>query len=556
MTETSSDTVETPVLIVGAGPVGLGIAADLGWHGIACMVVEQGDGTINHPRANIVNARTMEFCRRWGISDQVRAAGIPPDFPHTALYATSLAGFEITRFERQGHGGKGPLDVSPERPQRCNQLFFDPILRDRARQFSHVTVRFGTRFESFVQDADGVTATVIDVTSGAIRTVRAQYLAACCGGRSPIRKALGVELEDQGALGYPVSVFFRAQDLWRFHDKGKTSLNFIVGPEGVWGTLIPLDGRELWRLTLHGSKTYIDPATIDGHHYIRAAVGADFPYELIAVGNWTRREMVAERYRYDRVLLAGDCAHQNTPTGGYGMNTGMGDAVDLGWKLAAVLQGWGGEALLESYEAERRPVARRNVAEATGNFKRRSYKTSAAVLENTAEGVAIRRELGARIVAENTRQHRGHGIAIGHVYDGSPVCWAEGPGPYLDTVRDFVPTARPGARAPHVPLSDGRSILDLFGPGFTLLRLGDAPPDVAALAAAARDRAVPMTTVDVRSPKVHKLYECSLVLVRPDGHVAWRGDSLPADATALIDRARGASTVIPVDSAAVTTAVG
>ena len=529
-----------PVLIVGGGPVGLGLAIELGWRGVKCLLVEQGDGTIYLPRANAVDNRTMEFCRRWGIADRVREAGIPPDFPHTALYATSLAGFEIARFERHGHGGTGALDVGPERPQRCNQLFFDPILRDRAGEFPHVELRFGCRFESFEQDAEGVTAVLTDLKSGRTNRVRAQYLAACCGGRSPIRKALGVELGDQGVLGYPVSVFFRARDLWTFHDKGRTSLNFIIGADGVWGTLIPLDGRELWRLTLHGSKTYVDPKTIDGHRAIRDAVGTEFPYELISVGNWTRREMVADRYRYGRVLLAGDCAHQNTPTGGYGMNTGMGDAVDLGWKLAAVLPGWGGDALLDSYEAERRPVALRNVAEATGNFKRRSYRTSAAVLEDTPEGAGVRRELGARIVEENTRQHRGHGIALGHVYDHSPICWPEGEGPFPDTVRDYAPVARPGARAPHAMLADGRSTLDLFGRGFTLLRLGATAPEGAPLQAAARARGVPLATVDLSEGAVHDLYERRLVLVRPDGHVAWRGDALPGDPTALIDRARGA----------------
>ena len=531
---------ETPVLIVGGGPVGLALALDLGWHGAECLLVEQGDGATEFPRANTVDVRSMEFCRRWGVADAVRAAGIPPDFPHTALYLTSLAGYEIARFERRSHGGAGALPVSPERPQRCNQLFFDPVLRAAASEKPGVTLRHRHRLDSFSQDETGVTATVRDLAADAVRTIRARYMVACCGGRSPIREALGIPLGEEGVLGYPVSIFFRARDLWDRHDKGRAALHFLLDATGVWATLIPLDGRELWRITLHGSLTWTDPATIDAHGIIGRAVGTDFAYELLSVGNWTRREMVSDRYRFGRVFLAGDCAHQNTPTGGYGMNTGLGDAADLGWKLAAALDGWGGEALLDSYEAERRPVAARNVAEATANFRRRSYATSEAVCAATPEGEEIRRALGARIVADNTRQHRGHGIALGHVYEGSPVCVPDGSAPPADTVSEYVPNTRPGARAPHAVLEDGRSTLDLFGHGFTLLGFWAQPADAAAIAGAAEERRVPLNAVAIDDAAIAALYERALVLVRPDGHVSWRGDVAPGDPLALIDRVRGA----------------
>jgi len=533
--------IEVPVLIVGGGPVGLATAIELGWRGIDCLLVEQGDGTTDFPRANTIDLRSMEFCRRWGIADAVREAGLPPDYPHTALYATSMAGYEIARFERASHGGAGGLAVSPERQQRCNQLFFDPVLRAQASAMDGVTLRHSCRFESFVQDSGGVTALVRDLAADTEETVRAAYLVACCGGRSPIRRTLGIPLGDEGVLGYPVSVFFRTDALWTHHDKGKTALNFLLDASGVWATLIPLDGRELWRITLHGSTTYTDPATVDAHDIVRRVVGADFDYELLNVGNWTRREMVAHHYCYGRVFLAGDSAHQNTPTGGYGMNTGLGDAVDLGWKIAAVLDGWGGDALLDSYEADRRPVAARNVAEATANFKRRSYATSAALCDDTPEGAEIRSRLGTRIVEDNTRQHRGHGIALGHVYENSPICVADGTDPPADTVADFVPSSRPGARAPHAALPDGRSILDLFGHGFVLLRLGGSAIDTAFLAAAADRSGVPLTVTAIDDADIAKLYKKALVLVRPDGHVAWRGDAAPENPAALIDRARGAA---------------
>ena len=241
----------------------------------------------------------------------------------------------------------------------------------------------------------------------------------------------------------------------------------MLDPSGVWATLIPLDGKELWRITLHGSKTYVDPATIDAHDIISRVVGKEFDYELLSVGNWKRREMVAPHYRYGKIFLAGDSAHQNTPTGGYGMNTGIGDPVDLGWKIAAMLDGWGGAALLDSYEAERQPVAARNVAEATANFKRRSYATSEALCDTTPHGAKIRRGLSSKIIDDNTRQHRGQGIALGHIYDNSPICVADGVAPPADTVTDYVPSSRPGARAARRAAGwpiDTRSIRSWFCP--------------------------------------------------------------------------------------------
>jgi hypothetical protein len=251
--------------------------------------------------------------------------------------------------------------------------------------------------------------------------------------------------------------------------------------------------------------------------------------------------MVADRYRYGRVFLAGDCAHQNTPTGGYGMNTGMGDAVDLGWKLAAVLEGWGGEGLLDGYEAERRPVAQRNVSEATANYMRRAWSPGPHVAEDGAAGAAVRAELGRRIDEQNARQHRGHGIALGHIYAGSPLCPDADEGPAPDTVQDFAPIARPGARAPHFILADGRSALDAFGRGFTLLRLGADAPDPGPLVAAARAAGVPLSVLDAPDPSARALYGRALCLVRPDGVVAWRGDDAPDDPPALVNRVRGAA---------------
>jgi 2-polyprenyl-6-methoxyphenol hydroxylase-like FAD-dependent oxidoreductase len=532
--------LSTAVLIVGAGPVGLGLAADLGWRNVPCIAVERGDGTVAVPRTNAVNVRTMEFCRRWGIAERVREAGLPRDYPHTFLYVTSLAGHELGRIGRTTHGGDQSSPTSPERAQRCNQLWFDPVLAALALGFPSVTLRFKTQFVSFAQDDGGILAEVRDLATGARLRVAAQYLVACCGGRSPIRDLVGAEFEGDGEFGYPTDIYFRAESLWSFHDKGKTAMCYLVGPEGVWANLEALDGRNFWRLTLHGSSRPVDPASIDAEATLRRAVGADFPHEVLAVTPWVRRNIVAKRYMYGRVLLAGDCAHQNPPDGGFGMNTGMGDAVDLGWKLAAMVAGWGGGALVGSYEAERRPVGRRNVAEAMKRIERRSFATPAAVCDETAEGDQARRAVRERIAAMGGL-FGADGVALGYRYDPSPVCVPdEAPEPPEDPA-EYVPTTAPGARAPHAWLSDGRSTLDLFGRGFVLLRCGAGAPDPRSLVDGARQRGLPLQVVTVTEPEVLALYARRLVLVRPDGHVAWRSNDLPADALALVDRVRGAA---------------
>lgn len=534
------NTEDFPVLIVGGGPVGLGLANELGWRGVRCLLVEQGDGTVFHPRANAINVRTMEFCRRWGVADAVRQVATPPDYPHTALYLTSLAGYEIARIERPAHGGRQPSPVSPERPQRCNQIWFDPVLRQRAAEHPSVTVRMQCRFEAFEQTSDGVVAELRDVSTGRAERIAARYLVACCGGRSSVRDALGIEMEGEPVLGYPIDIFMRAPELWNHHDKGKAALHFLLGPGGIWASFNAVNGDDLWRLTIHGTKTYVDPETLHPEECLARAVGTDFPHEIISVIGWTRRELVATRYGEGNVFLAGDCAHMNSPSGGYGMNTGMGDAVDLGWKLAATLQGWGGVNLLASYNAERRPIAERNVKEATRNSEVRKFEVPDAIADATPEGDAIRAELGRRFLEESSRRFGNFGIALGYRYADSPICCPDDGEPPPDDLSRYRQTSYTGCRAPHGWLPDGRSTIDLFGNGFTLLRFGADAPEAAELADAAAQRGMPLRSVPIDDDELSALYERRLVLVRPDGHVAWRSDEPPPDPLAVIDRIRGA----------------
>ena len=529
-----------PVLIVGAGPVGMALAAELGRWRIDCLVVDMTDGTIDHPRASALNSRTMEFCRRWGIADEVRAVGTPPEFPHTALYVTSLAGWEIARIERPNHGGGStPLPHTPERPQRCNQIWFNPVLRRHIDGLESVTVRDRCRFDSFVETDDGVTASLTGLDDDTSVEIDADYLVACCSGRSAAPGALGQRAGDDSVLDHSVNIFFRIENLWTLHDKGKAALTFFIGHDGMWGGLTAQDGRTLWRITLHGTERDVDPKYIDADAVLRRAFGGLFGYEILNVVAWTRREWVADSYWRGRVFLAGDAAHQNSPTGGFGLNTGMGDAVDLGWKLAAAVQGWAGDGLLISYETERRPVALRNVAEAAANFQRYTLPDTSAIEDDSGAGALVRKEIGEALRHTQSRMVLSDGIALGYRYEGSPVCIADGRQAPNDETSHYTPSARPGGRAPHAWLDDGTSTLDHFTTGFTLLRLGRGAPAADPMVAAARARGVPLRVESIENPGLEALCERRLVLVRPDGHVAWRGDQMPENALALIDRVRG-----------------
>jgi 2-polyprenyl-6-methoxyphenol hydroxylase-like FAD-dependent oxidoreductase len=530
-----------PVLIVGAGPVGLALAGDLGWRGRRCLIIEQSDGSIYQPRMDFVGVRTMEFCRRWGLVDAVEHCPYPRDYPQDNMYLTSLNGYELGRERFPAMKDEVLPPQSPQHRERCPQNMFDPILKQFCESLPSVTLRYRTRLVGLTQDESGVTAEVEDLASGKRETIRALYLAGCDGGASPVREALGIAMHGKPALTYTTNIIFRCPNLVSLHDKGKGYRHIFVGPEGTWATIVAINGRDQWRMSIIGSEEKRTVTTDDIRAAIRRAAGFDFDYEILTVLPWVRRELVAEHFGQGRVFLAGDAVHLMSPTGGFGMNTGIQDAVDLSWKLDASLAGWAGPRLLGSYEVERRPVALRNVAEASGNLGRmRSPGQNTALLDPTPEGEALRAKLGAEFTAAMTREWHTLGIHLGYRYDDSPVCWPDGtPAPPLDPT-NYDQTARPGARAPHVWLKDGRSTLDLYGRGFVLLRLGGSAPAAEPLLKAASSRGMPLTEVALDEPAVARAYERKLVLVRPDGHVAWRDDTMPPDPLRLIDCVRGA----------------
>ncbi|MBM3531274.1 MAG: 2-polyprenyl-6-methoxyphenol hydroxylase [Alphaproteobacteria bacterium] len=532
-----------PVLVAGGGPVGLALAVELGWRGIACELVEQGDGTLTTPKMNEVNARSMEFCRRWGISDKVLNCPFPADYPLDVAFVTSLAGHELSRLPRAPRNSQEPMAEGPHRMQACSQIWFDPMLREHALTFPPVRLRYRCRLESFEQDAAGVTAQLTDLATGARETLAADYLVGCDGAGSLVRRALGIELVGQGTIGHPINLFFRAPvDL--IERCGKRPATFFLGIDetGLWGNLRIIDPKNgLWRLMIDSTDGSLTPETVDRDAYLRRALGAPVDVQWVEVNIWRRRSALAQSYGLGRVFLAGDAVHQLSPTGGMGMNTGLADAVDIGWKLAAVLEGWGGPGLLDSYDAERRPVGERAVRMATHFYKNSEKfpKASAMLTDDSEAGERHRRDVGERLLRAIGPEFRTVGLQLGYRYEGSPICVPDGTAAPPDDPADYTASARPGSRAPHVWLKDGRSTLDLFGRGFTLLRFHGAP-DAGAIEGAARDRGVPLRTVDLDAPEAARLYERKLVLVRPDGHVAWCADVPPTDSGALIDRVRGA----------------
>jgi 2-polyprenyl-6-methoxyphenol hydroxylase-like FAD-dependent oxidoreductase len=526
-----------PVLIAGGGPVGLALAIELGTAGIPCTLVEKRDGTITIPKMSGLSIRSMEFNRRWGIAEQVKNTGWPQTHPQDLVYCTSMVGFELARHKVPSYVEQD-LPYTPEPRAACAQIFYDPILLAKARTLPAVTIRHLTSLDGFAQNDDLVCATVTDRRTGKSETILARYLVGCDGADGAVVTALGFGYEGLGVVANSVNVFFRSPELMKIHDKGWARFFRFTDAGGTWGEIIGIDGKELWRL----SVLKADPA-FDGPAYMRRLAGTDVPYEILSIMAWERRERVAERYRDRRVFICGDAAHQNSPTGGLGLHTGLADAVDLAWKLVATLQGWGGDHLLDSYEAERKPIALHNVHASTDEFVlladlpggpeiAAASEKGAALRQRWAEAYRASSGATSPIFTENLR--------LGYCYDPSPICIPDGSPPIpLETV-EFVPSARPGTRAPHAWVAEGKSTLDLFGRGFVLLRLGMHPPALGGLIDAAVQRRVPIRVVDLFDRKIGALYERRLALVRPDGHVAWRGDAVPEDALALIDRVRGA----------------
>nr|MBF0681099.1 FAD-dependent monooxygenase [Pseudomonas sp.] len=319
----------TEIIVVGGGPVGLVLAADLGWRGRDCVLLERTDGSIGQPKMDQVGVRTMEFCRRWGIVDWVEASPYVRDYPQDNIYLTSLNGYELGREPMPSMNELEPPPESPQHRERCPQNMFDPILQRFARAQSSVDLRYGSKLLSFQQDADGVTA-MVQSPAGETYPIRAKFLVGCDGGRSTVREQLGIAMHGRGLLTYTTNVVFRCPDFNQRHDKRPGYRYMFVGPDGIWATIVAINGADQWRMSIIGDASqkpeYSQSQIVEIAHRL---MGAPFPLEILSTLSWARTELVADTYQQGRVFLAGDACHLTSPTGGLGMNTGIGDAVDL-----------------------------------------------------------------------------------------------------------------------------------------------------------------------------------------------------------------------------------
>lgn len=532
-----------PVLIVGGGPVGLSLGIDLHHRGVRSLLVDQSprEARAVHPRMDQVGLRTMEIVRRWGEVPAIFDAGFPRDFSRDIVFVTGVLGYELEREPVTCDADRPPPPFSPEKHELCPQNFFDPALQRIADRSTLFDVRYGVGLVGIEECEDRVRVVLRETGSGEEFPKECRYLVACDGADSFVARTLGMGTDENTVLAQSTNIFLRSAELTR-RTKDRQGYRYILmGENGIWGSMANISGRDVWRVQLLDGDGWFDGTEKAAHAIIEKAIGQPVAYELMSIVPWIRRELLRDRFSQGRCFLVGDAAHQLSPTGGYGMNTGIAEAADLSWKLAATLSGWGGPDLLASYDIERRPVALRAIKRASVNFARMTGAPSAANLMAAGpDGEAVRDQVGLEIRERMSEEWDSFGIHLGFAYTGSPLVVADEGVEWTDDPACYRQSSIPGARAPHAWLSDGRSTLDLFGDGFVLLVFADdADPDPLRLAAS--DQSMPLTVVPIRDAAVAALYEKKMVLVRPDGHVAWRGDVvLPADAAKVVATVRGA----------------
>jgi len=533
--------VDTQVLIVGAGPVGLTLANDLGRRGVRCVLIERNEAPLGYPKMERCNPRTMEIFRRLGLADRVRAAGYPPDWPMDNYFVFSMARPPLIKFPfltvaqakaKTAATNDGTLPREPY--QIISQYTLEPLLKAAAEQLASVTVRYGVEFESFQQDGAGVVSEARTL-SGERLTIRSDYLVGCDGGASAVRKNLGFQLEGE-TLHTMWQALFRCEELW----------DRVAVPRGrhyhrldQWLLLIVQDSTRHFTIQAIAGD---DDDEADVPRLFEKIVGVPVSYETQHVNRWTQRLMLSTGYSQERVFLAGDSCHLVIPTGGLGYNTGVGDAIDIAWKLAATLQGWGGPKLLQSYEIERRQVGARNVrASGRGNAGRTEWRRHYTPLieQDTPDGQAARQRFIEIAAVEGAKSAGVIGAELGYRYENSPVIVQEaGEGPAFD-VEHYRPTTWPGARLPHVWMSPDVSVNDVIPDGYTLLRVGKDRADAAPLSGAFAEVGAPFHVLDVPVGALREVYGFDYILVRPDLHVVWRGNRLPQDCAALARRVTG-----------------
>ena len=555
--------LDAQVVIVGGGPVGLVLALLLDFYGVKSTIINTEPNERWHPKGNGQNARTMEIYRQLGFSDQVRELGLPRDHPFDQAYFTRLSKHEIFRFsmpsglERVAMRRDMPVtDQFPEPMFHVNQMFVERFLLQKARDAPNVDVRFGWEAQWFTQDETNVRVNARDTVSGKNMTWTAEYAVGCDGARGFIRKTLGIEYEgdvqkkDAYWSGQFFSIHMRIPDLYpKFLGHRRAWMYWAVNPDpNTRGVLITLNGADEFMMLIKPKSGRTDVDRNEVAAWVKAAIGEDIPVEIIGHYPWSAGQaLVAERYKAGRIMIAGDAAHLFTPTGGFGMNTGIEDSHNLAWKLAAVLQGWGGERLLDSYQAERKPAAHRN----TGASRKYASLMHDAVVPDDIEDEGPAGHAARAKASQMTYIRKNHfcrpehvdaaGVQIGGRYDGSPIIIPDGNPPadvFPTTYDEYIPSGLPGGRAPHLWLDAertmGSSLYDRLGRGFTLLRLGGSKLKTDAFEKSAAKEGIPLTLLDVPMPEARELYGRALILVRPDRYIVWRGDTVPDDVGSVL----------------------
>ena len=530
--------MDTQVLIVGGGPTGLTLAIDLGMRGVRCTLVERKEAPLFLPKMERSNARSMEIYRRMGLADRIRAVGLPADWPMDVfIVLTNLVDppllhhkypsvAELKAQTAATHDGSMPLEPY----QLISQYTLEPFLKSVAEGLPSVTMRFGHELVSFSQDANGVTATVKDL-AGKTSEISAAYLVGCDGGASEVRKQVGITLSgNQDPMLQLRQSLHYCEELFDRVPIGKGRHYHIA------------DNRATQMIVQDSTKHFTLHSIVDSDEEMvklfAQTIGLPLKFDTLYVGEWKQNLLVADTYSEGRVFIAGDAAHLVIPTGGLGMNSGVGDAIDLSWKLAATLEGWGGPKLLPAYTTERRKVGDLNVqASRFATMGRRKWRSMwrPNIRDNTPEGAAARDELVRVADSEQRKSNEMLGAEIGYHYFGSPLVWPEeGEGPKYDFV-EYTPSTCPGVRLPHTWLADGSAMQDRIGfdRGFTLLRLGKSQADVSGVEKAFAAYRAPLRVLDIPDAEPRAVYGYDLILLRPDMHVAWRGNRAPDDAAKL-----------------------
>jgi 2-polyprenyl-6-methoxyphenol hydroxylase-like FAD-dependent oxidoreductase len=543
--------VDSSVVIVGAGPVGLTLAIDLAGRGVDVTVLEtRHAGEPPNVKCNQVSARSMEIFRRLGLADRIRATGLPAEYRNDVSCCVSATGRELSRIRLPSRAGRVRGErgddggwPTAEFPHRINQLFLEPLLFAHAAAQPRIRILNRMQVEEFSQDETGVTAVARNLDTGAPVTARGRYLVGCDGGRSVVRHGIGATLTGVAVVQHVQSTYFRAPTLI---DRlpGEPAWMYLAFNPRRCGTMMAIDGKERWLIhnfLYHGETDY---EAVDRDWAIRniLGVGQEFDYEVISKEDWIGRRLVADRFHDGRVFICGDAAHLWIPHAGYGMNAGIADAANLSWKLAAVLDGWAEAPLLAAYAAERQPITDQVAHFAFSMSKEVSHQRreiSPDIERDDAIGAATRATIGREAYDLYVQQQCCAGLNFGYFYAGSPVIAYDGEAHPAYSMGRFASSSVPGCRAPHIWLPGGRSVYDAMGDGFALLRF-DRSVSIAGIADAAGRRRVPLAVLDIEDTAAREAYPRKLALVRPDRHVAWRGDAEPAAAEELIDLVRGA----------------